>query len=260
MITMLLQGSENNVRRSWLVLAGFIVVLLAIGYGLGAAFGAAVIGLVVTAVVAVVFALVGYLAGDSIVLRLGRAREISATEQPRLHNIVEGLARNAGLPKPRVYLVDDGAPNAFATGRDPAHASIVVTRGMLDTMNRVELEAIIAHELSHVKNRDTLATALAVTLVGLPATVLPFIGPVLQRATSPRREFYADLSGVQLTRYPPGLISALEKLRAGRTHMATAARATEPLWIGSPLPEGGLNRLFATHPSLDERIKVLREL
>jgi heat shock protein HtpX len=164
------------------------------------------------------------------------------------------------MPKPRVYVIDDEAPNAFATGRDPAHASIVATRGLLDMMNRVELEAVLAHELAHVKNRDTLAMELAVTLVGFPATVLPFIGPVLQRAASPRREFYADLSGVQLTRYPPGLISALEKLKARRTALRSVARATEPVWIGSPLPDEGLNRLFATHPSLDERIRVLREL
>ena len=257
---MLLQESTNNVRRSWLVLAGFVVVVLAIGYGLGAAFGAFIAGLVVGAIVAIVLAFIGYLAGDAIVLRLSKAREASAQDEPRFHNIVEGLSTTAGIPKPRVFVVDDAGPNAFATGRDPAHAAIVVTRGMLDTMNRVELEAVIAHELSHVKSRDTLAMALAVTLVGLPATVLPFIGPVLQTTVSRRREFYADLSGVQMTRYPPGLISALEKLKARTTEVHVAARATEPLWFGSPLSAAGVNRWFATHPPLDERIKLLREL
>lgn len=257
---MLQQESANNVRRSWLVLGGFVVVVLAIGYGLGAAFGAGTTGLIAAAIVALVVALAGYLGGDRIALRLGRAREVSAEEQPRYHNMVEGLATNAGIPMPRIYVVDDEGPNAFSTGRDPAHAAIVVTRGLLDMMNRVELEGVLAHELSHVKSRDTLATSLAVTLVGLPATVLPFIGPLLQRTASPRREFYADLSGVQLTRYPPGLISALEKLKARRTEVQTVARATEPLWIESPLPAGGLNRLFGTHPPLDERIKMLREL
>jgi heat shock protein HtpX len=257
---MLLQESTNNVRRSWVVLAGFVVVVLAIGYGLGAVFGAGIIGLITGAIVAIVLALIGYLAGDTIVLRLSKAREASAHEEPRLHNIVEGLATTAGIPKPRVFVVDDEGPNAFATGRDPAHAAIVVTRGMLGAMNRVELEAVIAHELAHVKSRDTLAMALAVTLIGLPATILPFIGPVLQTTVGRRREFYADLSGVQMTRYPPGLISALEKLKARTTEVHAAARATEPLWFGSPLDAVGLNRWFATHPPLDERIKLLREL
>ena len=256
---MSLQESENNVRRSWLVLTGFVVVLLAIGAGLGALFGSIIAGLIVMAVVAVGLGFVGYLAGDKIVLRLSRAHKVSAQEEPRLHNIVEGLATRMGILRPAIYLVNDVSPNAFATGRDAAHASLVVTRGMLDTMNRVELEGILAHELAHVKSRDTLAIALTITLVGLPATVLPFIGPVLQMAASPRREFYADLSGVQLTRYPPGLISALEKLKA-RTGTQSIARATEPLWIDSPLSQKGWNRLFATHPPLDERIKLLREL
>jgi len=254
------QERENNVRRSWLVLAGFVVVVLAIGYGLGIAFGAALIGLIVAAAIAFPLSLTGYRSGDKIVLRLNRAREVSPQEEPRFHNIVEGLAMTAGIPKPRVFVVDDAAPNAFATGRDPAHASIVVTRGLLKAMNRVELEAVLAHELSHVKSRDTLAMALAVTLVGLPATVLPFIGPLLQTTVSPRREFYADLGGVQLTRFPPGLISALEKLKARTTEVQAAARATEPLWIEAPLPAGGINRWFDTHPPLDERIKMLREL
>lgn len=257
---MLLEESTNNVRRSWFVLAGFIVVVLAVGYGLGAAFGAGIAGLIVGAVVALALSLIGYLAGDTIALRLSRAREVSAQEEPRFHNIVEGLSMTAGIPKPRVFVVDDAAPNAFATGRDPAHASIVATRGMLETMNRVELEGVLAHELAHVKSGDTLAMSLAVTLVGLPATVLPFIGPVLQTTVGSRREFYADLSGVQLTRFPPGLISALEKLKARTTEVQAASRATEPLWIGSPLHAGGLNRWFDTHPPLDERIKLLREL
>src|SRR5437016_13634937 len=127
---MLLLESTNNVRRSWLVLAAFVVVLLAIGYGLGAAFGSAVAGLIAGAIVAIVLSLVGYFAGDAIVLRLSRAREVSAQEEPRFHNIVEGLAMTAGIPKPRAFVVEDAAPNAFATGRDPAHAAVAVTRGM----------------------------------------------------------------------------------------------------------------------------------
>jgi heat shock protein HtpX len=241
--------------------------------------------------------------GDKVVLRLSRAREVSPQEEPRLHNLIEGLAIAAGIAKPRVYVIEDTAPNAFATGRDPAHSSVAVTRGLLDKMNRVELEGVVAHELSHVKNRDTLVMAIVATLVGVlvlladwtlrsffwgfggrrrgnggggaaaifvlvglvAAIFMPIIAQVMQLAVSRRREFYADVSGVQLTRYPPGLISALEKLKADTTVVHTAVRATGHLWIESPLQQsegfmGKLNRLFDTHPPLDERIKVLREL
>jgi heat shock protein HtpX len=259
---MLDQQPENNVRRAWLLLTGFVIVVAALGYGLGAAFGAGVAGVIAGGVVGVVASLVAYRNGDAIVLRLSHAREVTPQEEPRLHNIVEGLAAGLGIPKPRVCVVDGRAPNAFATGRDPAHSSIVVTRGLLDTMNRVELEGVVAHELSHVKNRDTLMMGITVTLVGLPATLVPIVGPVMRKVVGRRREFYADLSGVQLTRFPPGLISALEKLKTDHAEAYPGARATEPLWLESPLhnEQGLIGRLFDTHPPLDERIKVLREL
>jgi heat shock protein HtpX len=298
---MLYDQLENNVRRSWFLLTGFIIVVLAAGYGFGYLFGSGPFGLIAAAIIAVILSWTSYRNGDKVVLRLSRAREVTPQEEPRLHNIVEGLAIAAGIPKPRVYVVEDPAPNAFATGRDPAHSSIAVTRGLLDKMNRVELEGVIAHELSHVKNRDTLVMAITVTLVGVlvlladwtlrsffwgvgrrddrdggggailvvvglvAAIFMPIMAQIMQLAVSRRREFYADVSGVQLTRYPPGLISALEKLKADRTVVHTAVRATESLWIESPLQQekgfmGSLNRLFDTHPPLDERIKVLREL
>jgi heat shock protein HtpX len=298
---MLYDQLENNVRRSWFLLAGFVVVVLAAGYGFGLLFRAGPVGLIIAAIIAVILSWTSYRNGDKVVLRLSRAREVTPQEEPRLHNIVEGLAIAAGIQKPRVYVVEDPAPNAFATGRDPAHASIAVTRGLLDKMNRVELEGVIAHELSHVKNRDTLVMAITVTLVGIlvlladwtlrsffwgvggrddrdgdgaavfvviglvAAIFMPIMAQIMQMAVSRRREFYADVSGVQLTRYPPGLISALEKLKADQTVVHTAVRATEALWIESPLQHaegfmGRLNRLFDTHPPLDERIKVLREL
>ncbi|MGZ4104399.1 MAG: M48 family metallopeptidase [Actinomycetota bacterium] len=293
----------KNVRRSWLLLAGFVVVVLAAGYGFGYLFQNGPFGLVIAAIIAVLLSWASYRNGDKVVLRLSRAREVTPQDEPRLHNIVEGLSIAAGIPKPRVYVVDDVAPNAFATGRDPAHASIAVTRGLLDKMNRVELEGVVAHELSHVKNRDTLVMAITVTLVGIlvlladwtlrsffwgvggrrregdggnaagifvlvglaAAIFMPIMAQVMQMAVSRRREFYADVSGAQLTRYPPGLISALEKLKADQTEVHTAVRATEAIWIESPLHHaegfmGRLNRLFDTHPPLDERIKVLREL
>ncbi len=239
---------------------------------------------------------------------MSRARPADPTQYARYHNIVEGLCIASGLPKPRLYIVDDPAPNAFATGRNPKHAAIAVTTGLLEKMNRIELEGVLAHELSHIKNYDILVSTLAVTLVGIVAIVAdisirmlwwnggrryysdsdrggggagaplallgfallilaPLIARVLQFAVSRRREALADVSAIEMTRYPPGLIAALEKLRDDHTVVASNSRATAHLWIEHPLAltedEGKLswiNRLFMTHPPLDERIAALREL
>jgi heat shock protein HtpX len=207
----------------------------------------------------------------------------------------------SGLPKPRLYIVDDPAPNAFATGRSPQHAAVAVTTGLLEKMNRVELEGVLAHELSHIKNYDTLVMTLAVTMVGIVALLADFgvrmflwggrrddgpggnvitlviglafmlLAPLaaraMQAAVSRRRESLADVSAIEMTRYPPGLIGALEKLRDDQTVVRTGTRATAHLWIEEPVDrmEGTSRasrwgRLFDTHPPLDERIAVLREL
>jgi heat shock protein HtpX len=291
---------SKNIRRSWAIMAIFIAVFLAIGYGVGATFHGGFVGMAIMAVLAVIMSLASYYTGDLMVLGVTRARPVTPQQEPRLHNLVEGLCIAAGIPKPKVYIVEDQAPNAFATGRDPEHASIAVTRGLLDKMNRVELEGVVAHELAHVKDRDTRVMVIAATLVGVivlvsdfvfrslfwgghdsddsrgaglafaaVAIVLwilsPIVAAALQAAVSRRREGLADVSGVALTRYPPGLVSALRKLRDDRTVVRTASRATAALWIESPLQRGsGLsgwyNRLFDTHPPLDERIKILEEL
>ncbi|MCA1691366.1 MAG: M48 family metallopeptidase, partial [Actinobacteria bacterium] len=208
---------------------------------------------------------------------------------------------------PRLYVIEDPAPNAFATGRDPRHAAVAVTTGLLERMNRIELEGILAHELSHVKNYDILVSTLAVTMVGVvallsdfalrflwwggprhsddnrgggggPAAILavfgflfllltPLVARLMQSAVSRRREALADVSSIAMTRYPPGLIAALEKLRDDTTVVHSSSRATAHLWIESPLarhPEEGrlsrLNRMFDTHPPLEERIQALKEL
>lgn len=294
---------QRNVRRSALLIVGFVIVVAAMGALFSALFKWGPIGLIVAVVVAVAMTWTSYAAGDKIVLRMSRARAVTHEDQPRLHNIVEGLCIAAGIPKPAIYVVDDAAPNAFATGRDPEHASIAVTTGLLDRMNRIELEGVIAHELAHVKNRDTLVMAITATLVGVlvlladftmrgffwggarsredrggplavvllvaglvAALLMPMMARVMQFAVSRRREYYADLEGVNLTRYPPGLISALEKLKADSTVVRAATHATNHMWIESPLPTqaGGwrsrLNKLFDTHPPLEDRIKILREL
>ena len=288
------------------MIAAFVVlaVLVAVALNFILRFGA--VGVVIALVIAVGISAVSYWKSDAVALRMSRARPADPVEFARLHNVVEGLCIAAGLPKPRVYIVDDAAPNAFATGRDPKHAAIAVTTGLLDKMNRVELEGVLAHELSHIKNYDILVSTIAVTLVGFIAIMsdigirtlwwgggrsrdddhggggagaifaiagfallilAPLIAQLMQFAVSRRREALADISGVELTRYPPGLIAALEKLRDDQTVVHAHSRATAHLWIEQPMPtsreEGKLsrlNRLFDTHPPLEERIAALREL
>ena len=287
-------------------MAVFVVLVAALVWAVNLLLGYGVAGLVIALAIAGASSLFAYWKSDAVALRMSRARPADPVEYARLHNLVEGLCIAAGLPKPRVYVIDDPAPNAFATGRDPRHAAIAVTTGLLEKMNRVELEGVLAHELSHVKNYDILVSTLAVTMVGVivllsdwtlrflwwgggrrrggrdngggPAAILAIVGFVLlllsplfaqlmQFAVSRRREALADVSGVSLTRYPPGLISALEKLREDTTVVHSSSRATAHLWIESPLardPSEGrlsrINRLFDTHPPLEERIAALKEL
>jgi len=258
---------------------------------------------IIAVVVAAALAIGSYWKSDSIALAMARAQPASIEEFPRLHNIIDGLCIASGLPKPRLYVVQDDAPNAFATGRDPNHAAVAVTTGLLEKMNRIELEAVLAHELSHVKNYDILVSTLAVTMVGAVAllsdigirslwfgggrrnrddsgggailmivalvflVLAPIVAKVMQLAVSRRRESLADFSGVEMTRYPPGMVSALEKLRDDQTVVRSGSRATAHLWIEQPMartkeegPWSRLNGLFDTHPPLEERIAALREL
>ena len=184
---------------------------------------------------------------EGVVLRRIGAVPVDETEQPRLHNLVEGLCVAAGLPKPALHVVEDEAPNTLAVGRDPRHAALVVTTGLLDKLTRIELEGVLAHELSHVKSHDTAVATLAAVLLG---RVAPGRVP---SALGRRREAVADVTGVALTRYPPGLISALEKLRDDPTVLRSTDRAVAHLWIETPLAE-------PPDPPLDERIQALREL
>ncbi|HEV2767926.1 MAG TPA: M48 family metallopeptidase [Acidimicrobiales bacterium] len=281
-----------------------LVALVAWGFHLLVGYGVA--GLVVAVVAAGATSFAAWWGSDTIALRMSHARPADEVQHARLHNLVEGLCIAGGLPKPRLYVIEDDAPNAFATGRDPRHAAVAVTTGLLRKLNRVELEGVLAHELSHIKNYDTLVSTLAVTLVGVmmllsdfalrflwwggprhrddrvggagPAAVLglvgiallvlaPLVGRLMQFAVSRRRELLADATGVSLTRYPPGLLSALEKLRDDTTVVHSASRATAHLWIESPLAHAAsegrgarINRLFDTHPPLEERIAALREI
>lgn len=285
----------------------FVCLVLLVGWAVNLLLGFGVAGLVIAVVVAGAGSAVAYWKSDSIALAMSHARPADPATYARLHNLVEGLCIAAGLPKPRIYVIEDDAPNAFATGRDPRHAAVAVTTGLMEKLTRIELEGVLAHELSHIKNYDILVSTLAVTLVGVVAVltdfslrflwwggprhrddsrsggggpaaafavigfvlllVAPLVAKVMQATISRRREALADVSGVALTRYPPGLISALEKLRDDTTVVHSSSRATAHLWVESPLartPEEGrlsrLNRLFDTHPPLEERIQALKEL
>ncbi len=297
---------NSNKRRSALLTLGFVAFVLLIATVVQYLMGVGPIAFVIAAVFAIGSAFLSYWKSDSIALAMSRAIPADPSEYPRLHNLVDGLCIGAGIPKPRVFIVEDSAPNAFATGRNPEHGAIAVTTGLLNLMNRVELEGVLAHELSHIKNYDTLVNTLAVTMVGIialmsdfairmmwwgggrtkrdnrdndssfvPIAILGFIlllvSPIIARAMqfaiSRRRESLADASAIEITRFPPGLISALEKLRDDTTVTSSASRATAHMWIESPLArvdeEGKLsrlNRLFDTHPPLEERIAALREM
>ncbi len=212
--------------------------------------------LAAAAVLALVLAVVAYLYADRIVLRVSHAQPVSAEDEPRYHNLVEGLCVSAGLPKPDLYVIEDDGPNSFATGRNAAHASIVVTTGLLQKLSRIELEGVVAHELSHIRSNDTLVTSLGTALVGVPLMPAgPLAGRLLSLLLGRGREHDADVGGVRLTRYPPGLAAALEKVRRDGTGGALpASRATAHLWISSPLDaEDGPGRL-------DRRIAALRDM
>ena len=296
---------RSNKRRSGALVFGFLLVAVVIGLAAGYLAGFGAWGMAIAFVIAAVMAFASYWKADKIALAVSRAHPADPQEYRRLYNLVEGLCIASGLPQPRVYIVDDPAPNAFATGRNPEHAAIAVTTGLLEKLNRVELEGVVAHELSHIKNYDILVSTLAVTLVGAVALVTdiairtmwwnggrsrregdrndgnpvfaivgfallilaPIIARAMQASISRKRETLADVSAVQLTRYPPGLISALEKLRDDTTVTHSASTATAHLWIEQPMSGlgdrgklRGIHRMFDTHPPLEERIALLKEL
>ena len=299
----------RNKRRTVLLIVGTIVVVGGLGYLFGLLLGTGPVGLVIAVLIAAAMSFYSYRYGDQLVLRAARARPVSHEEEPRLHNIVEGLAIAAGLPKPKVWVVPEQAPNAFATGPDPEHSSIAVTQGLLDTMNRVELEGVLGHEMSHIRDRDILLGTIVATLVGsvvliaefmlrwfwwgggafggrgrrseggeggggfailaivglLLAILTPLIAQVIKLAMSRRREYLADAEGAMLTRYPPGLASALRKIAADTTPMRVANNATAHLWISQPsrVPGEGnhwFESLFSTHPPIQDRIRILEEM
>lgn len=290
--------AANRWRTIALVVA-FAGILTALGYAVGEVFApGGGVALVPAALgLSGVSAAASYFAGDKLVLAQSHARELTANEEPQLRNIIETLSIGMGIDPPRIYLIDDTAPNAFATGRDPKHASIAVTRGLLDKLDRTETEGVIAHELSHIGNHDIRVMLLVVVLVGtiallsdwmlrsfawgggrrgrdrggggvvlivalVLAILTPIIATLIQLAVSRQREYLADASGALLTRYPPGLASALRKIAADKEALEVANKATASLYIANPLKDAprALDGLFDTHPPIAERIRRLEAM
>lgn len=294
------QITRNKLKSAFLVLFFVIFVFFIVwvfeevtGWGKG--------GFVLALIISIAMAIGGYYYSDKIVLAISKARPVTREEFPYLYHTVEGLAIAAGIPTPRCYVIDDTAPNAFATGRNPKNSVICVTTGLLQKMNRLELEGVIAHEISHIKNYDVLLQTVAVVMVGVVALLSdwmlrsfwwgggrrrsrerssgnagailllvgivlailsPLIAQLIQLAISRRREFLADASGAMLTRYPAGLASALRKIAADPEPLEVANKATAHLYIVNPLKNvgGRVNKLFSTHPPIEERIAALEKM
>lgn len=293
-----------NKRNSLLLIAGFLAFVAIFGYIIGYAWigdpTGALFGLALAFVVGTISGLATYYGGDKMVLAASRAKEITHDDAPVLYNVVEEMAIAAGLPMPKVYIIEDTAPNAFATGRDPEHASVAVTRGLLDKLDRDELQGVIAHEMAHVGNFDIRYAMLVGILVGTTvlisdfflrglwfgggrggrregggqiqlimiviALVLAILAPLfarlLQLSISRQREYLADATAVQLTRNPKGLADALQKISGDREVLEVANRATAHLYIVNPIKkfEKRAKGLFSTHPPIEERIKILRSM
>ncbi len=283
---------DSNIRKTWLLLTVFLVVVIGVGFVFGRVYDNPVI-LYVAVIISILMNVASYWWSDKIVLSMSGARPADLPSNPELFRIVENLSITAGLPMPRLYIIDDQAPNAFATGRNKEHAVVAVTTGLLSILNKNELEGVIAHELSHIGNRDILLSTVVVVLVGFLAIVsdmfmrslwfggdrdrergggiwlvigivaailAPISATLIQLAISRKREFLADASGALLTRYPEGLASALQKISQTQLPMKRASNATAHLFIANPFggkSMKGLAKLFMTHPPVEERVKAL---
>ena len=285
--------ADKNMRLTWIYITGFLLFVIGVGYVFAGAMGNSGI-LYIAVLFAVGMSFGSYWWSDKIVLSMSNAKAVTRENARELYNIVENLCITAGLPVPKIYIIQDSAPNAFATGRDPEHAVICVTTGILDKLEKVELEGVLAHELSHVGNRDILLSTVVVVLVGFIALLAdwfrwstifgggrrrsgdgeggaimmiialvlsilaPIAGVLMQLAISRKREFLADADGALLTRYPEGLARALEKISADPQPLGEANRATAHLFIVNPFKGNKVSNLFSTHPPIEERIAALR--
>lgn len=280
-----------NKRKSAFIMLMFFVLVGALAYGIGWYFGDTSYTAMV-AIFAVVYIVWSYFMAGKAVLALNGAKQIEKRDNPRFYRIVENLAITEGIPTPKVYVIDDPGLNAFATGRDPEHATVCATSGLLNTMNDQELQGVMAHELGHIKNYDIRVSVIAFALVGIVALVAdlfwriaffsdddtpgggllgvivfvvvvilaPIAATLLQLAVSRKREYLADATGALTTRYPEGLASALEKIQAHTSVVKRQNKSTAHFYFANPLKKKGGASLFSTHPPIDERIKRLREM
>jgi heat shock protein HtpX len=288
---------DSNIRKTYLLFTIFFAVVIGVGWVFSRAYGNPGI-LFIAVLFSSIMSIVSYWYSDKIVLSMAHARPIEEKDARELYQTVENLCITAGLPMPKIYIVDEQAPNAFATGRDAEHAVIAVTTGLLSRLNKSELQGVIAHELSHIGNRDILLSTVVVVLVGFislisdffmrslwfrgrgrddrdnsggvfmligiaTAILAPIAATLMQLAISRKREFLADASGALLTRYPEGLALALEKISSDPTPLTVANNTTAHLWFEDPMMKPGrsvsfLHKLFMTHPPVEERIAALR--
>jgi heat shock protein HtpX len=285
-----------NKRKTIYLMFGFFVLIGAIAYGVGWYLHAFSITLIAV-IFAIGYAFWSYYASDKLALSVNNAVPIKKADNPRLWRIVENLSITDGLPMPRVYIIDDPSPNAFATGRDPNHSAVAVTSGLLDMMNDNELEGVIAHELGHVKNYDIRVAMVVFGLVAIVSLIsdfvlrwmfwggmrnsnrdsnennplflilaivalvlAPIVATIIQLAVSRRREYLADATGALTTRYPEGLASALEKIKQSSLPMRKQNPSTAHLFFANPLKAHSFSNLFSTHPPIDDRIKALKEM
>jgi len=286
---------SKNIRKTWLLMSLFLLAFIAFGAILSAMFKAPII-MYVFGAFALVSNVVSYFFSDKIALSQSGAKPASKEEYPELHAMVETLARRAEIPTPRLYIIDEAMPNAFATGRNPQNGAVAVTKGILPLLNKSELEGVIAHELAHIANRDTLIMTIVSVLAGLislasnflafggsqngedrnpllivvaiaASIIAPFAAMIVQLSISRRREFLADASGALLTRYPQGLASALQKISQFTQPMKHANPSSAHMYIANPLGHsfsangqekvGWMTKLFMTHPPTQERVDAL---
>lgn len=279
-----------NKRKTYLIMFVFLLFVGGLAYLFSLYVGKPSI-LPFVLVGAVIYAVITYYSGSRMSLAINGAKEVEKRDNPRLYRIVENLAITDGLPMPKVYIIDDPAPNAFATGRDPSHSSVCVTQGLLDIMDDKELQGVLAHEMGHVKNYDirvamtafALVAVIAILadimlrmawfrdnesennqaffLIGLAAAIIaPLIATLIQLSVSRKREYLADATGALTTRYPEGLASALEKIQKTGSVMKRQNTSTSHFFFANPLKNHSISNLFSTHPPIDERIRRLQEM
>ncbi len=294
------QMIARNRRSTWFLIFIFTVLIVLTGFVFGTVWGSPWVGLIIAGVIALIMVSFSYYGGDSALLLASRAKKIEKKDAPQLFNVVEEMSIAAGIPMPDVYIIEDTAPNAFATGRNPKHAKVAITRGLLTKLKRDELQGVMAHELSHIQNRDILFAMMIGVLVGmivllcdafmlsmwfgggrrrrrgrgggpemiimivgiLLAILAPILARIIQFAVSRQREYLADASAAKLTRYPEGLARALEKISGDREVLEVANRATQHLYIVNPIKafEKRAQSVFNTHPPIKERINRLRAM